>query len=632
MTVVYVGNGKYLALTADTKPTTAATNAELWETDTSKLWRYNGTTWRPEYIKNPSSMIVFKEGTTYYAQEADGTIVSSSTTDASVVINAAIAGIPGAASRGWGGKVSIYPTNYDCKTEIAADYTVLAYHGVTIEGEGLGTRLHFTPATSLTNGIKLRMNYPTLRNVMVWGNENVVNLVKGDGGPTNTQYNWGVIENCAIYGKHAGPPNGNSGAILPGNDPGTGVPYVPITGQTGLYLQGDGSASAYFLANWKIHNCEFFALDTGVKIIGQYADMCNHSNIHIGACNVGYLIEGVQHNLSNFRIESGGTGEVGTTGIRLKPSAQSGIGGNVNLLNNINIELRGSNSHGLLIDNGSANNKITNIYNSASDDMTKHTIIDNSKQVGLNTVTEVQYTSPANTRRRTGVAYFGLGKTANGLNVEQGILAGCVKRQLDGVDTTFATVQSTAGPYMNLTTATTVNSVACVFYNNSEGNRIMREQFPIFYLRFNPVSITSVRLFIGMWNQFAAPTGSADILANRRGFGLYLDTSVSSNWKFMHNDNSASSTIADFPTLVLGSTTYGPNAASNSIRQAVTVSFNSTNPSANVRHHGLAYDYKTTAIPSTDNLGFLIYIENLAAGAARTIRLFDAELTLTTTT
>lgn len=34
-----------MALAADTKPTNAATNAELWVTDTDDIYRYNGTSW-----------------------------------------------------------------------------------------------------------------------------------------------------------------------------------------------------------------------------------------------------------------------------------------------------------------------------------------------------------------------------------------------------------------------------------------------------------------------------------------------------------------------------------------------------------------------------------------------------------
>jgi hypothetical protein len=45
MVVKYLGDGKYMALAVDTKPTNAATNAEIWITDTDDIYRYNGTSW-----------------------------------------------------------------------------------------------------------------------------------------------------------------------------------------------------------------------------------------------------------------------------------------------------------------------------------------------------------------------------------------------------------------------------------------------------------------------------------------------------------------------------------------------------------------------------------------------------------
>ena len=47
----------------------------------------------------PASCRVFKSGSSYIAQNIEGEILSTSTTDASVVINAAINNIPGAAAR-----------------------------------------------------------------------------------------------------------------------------------------------------------------------------------------------------------------------------------------------------------------------------------------------------------------------------------------------------------------------------------------------------------------------------------------------------------------------------------------------------------------------------------------------------
>ena len=422
--------------------------------------------------------------------------------------------------------------------------------------------------------------------------------------------------------------------IRPGIDPATSTYYVPIAAQTGLLLLGDHAAS-YFTANWKIHNCEFFALDTGCRVVGQFSDMSNDSNIHCGSCETGYELQGVQHNLVNFRIEGGGGGfadGVGSRGIWIRtPEFGGQVGGNVHLLSNINIELHKPDSVGILLDAGIDNNKIVNYYNSSADFMTRQTIIDNSKIVGLHSIND--YTLPSmvsQTRRRSGTVYFGLGKNANAGWAEEGILAGNVSRQVDGANTTFATLAFANGPMMNLTTGASAGSVACIFYNNSEGNRWYVNQYPTMYVRFIPSSTTGVRVYMGFWSQFTAPTASTDVLANKRGVGLWLDTAVSANWKIMHNDNSASSQIANFPSATYGLTAYGPNAISSGFVQSVTVQQTIANPSASVRHHGLAFDYKTTNIPTTSAAqGFLIMVERTTAGA-KTLRLFDMELQLTT--
>jgi hypothetical protein len=85
MAVTYLGDGKYMALVADTKPTTAATNAELWETDTGKIHLYNGTAWVPKSLAGGYKYIIYKIGATTYCQDADGETVSSSTTVATPI-------------------------------------------------------------------------------------------------------------------------------------------------------------------------------------------------------------------------------------------------------------------------------------------------------------------------------------------------------------------------------------------------------------------------------------------------------------------------------------------------------------------------------------------------------------------
>ena len=242
MTVTHYGNQYYRGLAADTKPVAAQTaiNATFEETDTGKVYRNNGTAWRPEYLKNPASMIVFKDGTTYYAQEADGTIVSSSTTDASIPINYAINNIPGALANGYGGRVFIYAGKYTCLTGIAADFDVTGYHGVSIMGEGAGTQLIFEPISTLTNAILLRMLYPQLKDLLVWAkNANVVNVIKAGSPTAVAQYNWGLIENVSVNGRPSGIPLLSWGTIIPSTE-------FPTPGQTGSAITGNSRRKRIF--------------------------------------------------------------------------------------------------------------------------------------------------------------------------------------------------------------------------------------------------------------------------------------------------------------------------------------------------------------------------------------------------
>ena len=78
---------------------------------------------------------------------------------------------------GWRRRVFIHAGDYDCKTVIDAKFPTTGYHGVKLEGEGKATRLNFTPSSYLPDAVRFSMNYPALRNLSVWANENVTNLV-----------------------------------------------------------------------------------------------------------------------------------------------------------------------------------------------------------------------------------------------------------------------------------------------------------------------------------------------------------------------------------------------------------------------------------------------------------------------
>jgi hypothetical protein len=80
MAVKYLGNGRYQCLEADTKPTGAATNAELVETDTRRKFLYNGTNWFYTSGYKPAQLEIYKIGSTYYLEKNNGTLIDASGT------------------------------------------------------------------------------------------------------------------------------------------------------------------------------------------------------------------------------------------------------------------------------------------------------------------------------------------------------------------------------------------------------------------------------------------------------------------------------------------------------------------------------------------------------------------------
>ena len=376
----------------------------------------------------PASCRVFKSGSTYVAQTIEGKILSTSSTDASVVINAAIVGIPGAAARGFGGRVFIHAGDYTCLTNIVANRETLNYDGVSLMGEGIGTRLIFEPTGALTDGITFRMLYPQLKDMLIWAkNANLTNLVAGRGPTVGTgQYNWGVVENVSFNGPNSGIPVRSASTIVPVANPQV---VFPTPGQTGLALIGNGTNS-FFTANWKTHNCEYFALDKGMRVVGQYGDMSHHDNLHCGSCNIGLEMQGVQHNLSNVRIEGGGghnATAIGSIGIWLRDSEVVGqAGGNIHMMSNINIELHKLDAVGILADISTNNNMVSNLYNSSTDDMLNHTWVDNNFTTGVNTMREAMIMNIANSRARYGQCHFGLNRAGD----DHGIFRGNIFRRV----------------------------------------------------------------------------------------------------------------------------------------------------------------------------------------------------------
>ena len=363
MTVKPLGNGRYTGLSTDTKPTPAntAVNAIFDETDSGKNFYNSGTAWLPLITRAAHNQTIFKDGSTYYATDSSGKVLSTSTTDASVPINAAINNIPGAATRGHGGAVFIHAGDYDCKTTVLHDIDTTTYHGVTIMGEGFGTRLNFTPSSTLTDGIHIKALGDRVSSLRVYGNSNVTHLITATGkGAGFTRHDYGSIDHVRFDGANAS---------LNGGAP------APVAGQVGFYMNGTVATLAEFF--WKIHNCDFRGLDIGLHAFDQYSTSTSQSNLTFFNCTTAEKISSGQHNINNLWIQ--GDTNNGQYGIYFA-SEGTGVGHTTNL-NNLQIELHKTATvcAGIYIEPAAAGNiRISNCRNAFADPDYWFTIIDRS--------------------------------------------------------------------------------------------------------------------------------------------------------------------------------------------------------------------------------------------------------------
>ena len=540
MTVRYVGDGKYTALAADAKPTNATINSELWETDTTKLYRYNGTVWRPEYIKNPASMLVFKDGSTYYAQEADGTIISSSTTDASTVINAPVANIPGGVTRGFGGRVFIQAGIYDCKTTINMDYTVFGYQGVELQGEGFATQLRFTPASALADGIRIKMTRPRIANIMLYGNSNVTNLLHSVGALPGRS-DGGIVEGVYFYGANSD---------LAGPD--VEAPSV-ISGQIGFLKDGTTATGACFM--WNMANLQFYNLDIGAYSKKELATTGAWTNIHCIFCSVGLIFSSGENRVTNVY---GTGGHIGRYLIWLKDDGGSNTGSNNSLFNIVGeLYAPGQECATLLIDANCGFNRYgqisSNLWGAPFDAGNHFRVIERAPYRMVNRDLDLAAPPPIGNLTNIAVGKWICGYQPIG-NAE-GILNGCL--EYAGITPVFYAA-GIDGPMRFLQTPSTpANSVAYYKYNNPNANLIRRDYNPELKTRLLPSQTTTVRYFIGFWDApTVTPTSTTDFLNGRKGFGFWVDSGVSSGqWKVMTNNGTGASTltpIAGNPVLSSG--------------------------------------------------------------------------------
>jgi hypothetical protein len=238
-------------------------------------------------------MLVYKAGSTIKAKNMHtGAILgTTSTTDASVVIEAAVNNMPLKAS-GIGGTIAITAGTFPCLTTLDIDTDVAACNGIRLIGAGRrgATTLNFTPSSALTNGIRFHMHASGIEHCTILANANVTNLIRIDG---NGQH--GIINGCEI-----------SGPATP-----------PATGQIGIFLDGTVPACYY----WVIQNSEFWGFDKGILLGIIESNACFLNNLSFNACNIAIDCHSGMHTFSNI-IHQGSTtvGDVtlalgdGTTG------------------------------------------------------------------------------------------------------------------------------------------------------------------------------------------------------------------------------------------------------------------------------------------------------------------------------
>ena len=556
----------------------------------------------------PASVRVFKSGSTYVAQTIEGKILSTSTTDASVVINAAIAGIPGAATRGYGGKVFIHAGDYDCKTQITADQSVLGYNAIELEGEGKGTRLNFTPSSALTNGILIKNARSRLAHMAIYGNSNVTNLVRVNGPDTTTRSDAGIVEAVEFRGA-----NTTAGIDYQG---------APVAGQIGLFRDGTLSPiSAHFY--WRIDKCDFRSLDIGAYARHELATSSHYSNINIYMCTTGIKLSAGENQLTNIY---GTGGAYGRFLIHLANDGGANVGTNNNITNATGeLYVPGQECATVLIDVGCSNNRLRNVTANVGGppfDASSHFRVIDRNVTPINIDYDVNFI-PMPSQSIIAMGWWRPAHTA--LGKEEGILSGNVA--LGGTALTY--IASENGPVAEVKTASAVNSVTSLRYNNPNGNNIEARLVPSLNVRFHGIfPATEMRVFIGLWNGMAAaPTTSSDILNAKKGVGLWVDTAVTSQWKVMHNDGTGASTktaIAGNPVLdwsVVGrASVYLFKHTANPFAAPPTATVK-----ANVMINNIRTVVSTDLPPlDTDALGFLISVENLTAGA-KGIYVYDIE-------
>ena len=472
MAIQWIAGDTFTCVSGDTKPTLVPTDTKAIETNTDDIYRFNGTSWvlylandKTETLTNKtidsdvntlklplSSVLVYKAGTTYKAKDMESgtTLATTSTTDAAVVINAAINNIPGAAARGWGGRIFIHAGDYDCKTEIAADIATTTYHGIELEGEGQGTRLNFTPASALTNGIRLKVARPRLANMRIYGNSNVTNLVQAIGPGGGPRHDWGALEHLMFDGANA-----------------TALDTVGATvaGQKGFYMNGTPTALFF----WTFNDLKFRGLDIGAHLFDTNSTSTTQTNIRSVRCDTAIKISAGQNLISNCWFQ--GDTDLGRFGIHLT-AAEGASSGSLTHISNVHTELHktATESAALFIDAGVANVYTNAVHNAYGDSLYWHHILDKS---GANLMgnhhVNYQFRRPSQSKQRIG--WWSPGSMAIGR--EGGLLEGNI---VESPATTFTTAGTGNGPIKFLFTTGVANNISAIYFNWHDGYALEKYQ------------------------------------------------------------------------------------------------------------------------------------------------------------
>ena len=290
----------------------------FYETDTGRNYGYDGNAWSivSENITGDSSYTIYLAGTVVKARRnSDGTIPYSgdNTVDAGPTIANAAKNIPGATTTGYGGTINIMRGDYKIVSEIKVDYTETGYEAVEFRGEGKATRLRFIPSSGLTNGFLIGMPRPAFKDLTIYGNSNVTNLIQVARNGFSPRLDYGIIQNVQLDGNPATATTYGGG----------GIGAIVLT-QKGLYVQGTTTAPFF----WKITNVDCRGLGIGMDFYDQMATSSMQTGITTNDCDIGIRLSGGQHHISNIwtqgesdggrfgiYIDNIGTGQGGMTKI-----------------------------------------------------------------------------------------------------------------------------------------------------------------------------------------------------------------------------------------------------------------------------------------------------------------------------